>query len=252
MERTDDHDQRTMARTAGGGDRGGAGAHGGAGRARPGAAGVAGVPGAPRPGAAADDPTLPDTWSRTENVAWSVGIPGLGWSSPVVAGDHVFVTSAISAGAEREPVPGLYDPGAEFGKQRSTAGHRWMVYDVSFATGRIRWARELASRAPPELKHVKNSFASETPVTDGRRVAPGSHAPRAATPRAGTPDAGGQLAPFHRSGPIRPRRHPPRRACDSTTGRSISARPIGATTSRRRPPATAASPPPQRSAMPRA
>ena len=121
-------------------------------------------------GAVADDPALPDTWSRTENVAWSVGIPGLGWSSPVVAGDHVFVTSAISAGAEREPVPGLYDPGAEFGKQRSTAGHRWMVYDVSFATGRIRWARELASRAPPELKHVKNSFASETPVTDGRRV----------------------------------------------------------------------------------
>ena len=53
-------------------------------------------------------------------------------------------------------MPGLYDPGAEFGKQRSTAGHRWMVYDVSFATGRIRWARELASRAPPELKHVKN------------------------------------------------------------------------------------------------
>ena len=67
-------------------------------------------------------------------------------------------------------MPGLYDPGAEFGKQRSTAGHRWMVYDVSFATSRIRWARELASRAPPELKHVKNSFASETPVTDGRRV----------------------------------------------------------------------------------
>ena len=88
----------------------------------------------------------------------------------MVAGDHVFVTSAISAGEELQPVPGLYDPGDEFGKQRSTAEHRWIVYDVSFATGRIRWARELAGLAPPELKHIKNSFASETPVTDGRRV----------------------------------------------------------------------------------
>ena len=121
-------------------------------------------------GAAPDDPALPETWSRTENVAWSVEIPGLGWSSPVVAGDHVFLTSAISAGEELAPVPGLYDPGDAFGKQRSTAAHRWMVYDVSFATGRIRWARELAALAPPELKHIKNSFASETPVTDGRRV----------------------------------------------------------------------------------
>ena len=121
-------------------------------------------------GAVADDPALPDTWSRTENVAWSVELPGLGWSSPVVAGDHVFVTAAISAGEELQPVPGLYDPGDEFGKQRSTAEHRWIVYDVSFATGRIRWARELAGLAPPELKHIKNSFASETPVTDGRRV----------------------------------------------------------------------------------
>ena len=121
-------------------------------------------------GAVADDPALPDIWSRTENVAWSVDLPGLGWSSPVVAGDHIFVTSAISAGEELQPVPGLYDPGDEFGKQRSTAEHRWIVYDVSFATGRVRWARELAGLAPPELKHIKNSFASETPVTDGRRV----------------------------------------------------------------------------------
>ena len=121
-------------------------------------------------GTAADDSALPDTWSTTENVAWSVDIPGLGWSSPVVAGDHVFVTAAISAGEELQPVLGLYDPGDEFGKQRSTAEHRWMVYDVSFATGRVRWARALDALAPPELKHIKNSFASETPVTDGRRV----------------------------------------------------------------------------------
>ena len=121
-------------------------------------------------GAAEDHPALPDTWSTTENVAWATEIPGLGWSSPIVAGDHVFVTSAISAGNEREPIPGLYDPGASWGKTRSMAAHRWMVYSLDFETGRVRWARELEGTVPPEMKHLKNSFASETPVTDGRRV----------------------------------------------------------------------------------
>ena len=121
-------------------------------------------------GAVADDPSLPEQWSTTENVAWTVDLPGLGWSSPVVAGDHIFVTAAISSGDERAPVPGLYDPGESFGKTRSDATHQWMVYDIDFETGAIRWARELEALVPKELKHVKNSFASETPVTDGRRV----------------------------------------------------------------------------------
>ena len=121
-------------------------------------------------GAVADDPSLPDQWSTTENVVWTVDLPGLGWSSPVVAGEHVFVTAAVSSGDERAPVPGLYDPGESFGKTRSDATHQWMVYDIDFETGAIRWARELEALVPTELKHVKNSFASETPVTDGRRV----------------------------------------------------------------------------------
>ena len=50
-------------------------------------------------GVAADDPALPDTWSATENVAWKTPIPGLGWSSPVVWGDHVFVTTVVNTGA---------------------------------------------------------------------------------------------------------------------------------------------------------
>ena len=48
-------------------------------------------------GVAADDPRLPDTWSATDNVAWSVAVPGRSWSSPVVWGDHVFVVTAVNA-----------------------------------------------------------------------------------------------------------------------------------------------------------
>jgi hypothetical protein len=54
-------------------------------------------------GVADDDPALPDTWSETQNVVWKVSIPGQGWSSPVVWGDHIFVTSAISSGEEPAP-----------------------------------------------------------------------------------------------------------------------------------------------------
>jgi len=124
----------------------------------------------PNAGVVADDASLPDTWNETENVVWKVDVPGLAWSSPVVWDDHIIVTSAISAGQEALPEKGLYDPGDQHGKTRSTSVNRWVVHDVDFQTGNIRWSRELAQRVPPVGRHVKNSFASETPVIDGDRI----------------------------------------------------------------------------------
>ena len=124
----------------------------------------------PQAGVVADDPTLPDTWSETDNIVWKANIPGLGWSSPVVWDDHIFLTSAISSGQEKAPVRGLYDPGEEYGKTKSSAVQRWIVHDVDFKSGKTRWARELRSALPRITRHIKNSYASETPVTDGERV----------------------------------------------------------------------------------
>lgn len=124
----------------------------------------------PQAGLAADNPLLPDTWSENDNVAWKTTIPGLGWSSPVVWDDHIFLTSAISTGQEAKALPGLYDPGDEQGKTKSTSVQRWTVFDVDARTGKIRWSTELKSGLPPLLRHIKNSFASETPTTDGERV----------------------------------------------------------------------------------
>jgi outer membrane protein assembly factor BamB len=128
-------------------------------------------------GVAADDPALPDTWGPTQNIVWKTDVPGTAWSSPVVWGDHVFVTSAINTKAE-EPLR----PTAEY-LSRSIGGpmtakdislstdvHRWMVYDVDFKTGRIRWERQVQQAVPAKTRHQKNSYASETPVTDGDRV----------------------------------------------------------------------------------
>ena len=124
----------------------------------------------PQSGVVADDPTLPDTWAETDNIVWKASIPGLGWSSPIVWDDHIFLTSAHSAGQEVAPIKGLYDPGEVHGKTTPLAVHRLSVYDLDFNTGKIRWTRELRSALPPILRHVKNSYASETPVTDGERV----------------------------------------------------------------------------------
>jgi outer membrane protein assembly factor BamB len=117
-------------------------------------------------GVGVDHPDLPDTWSTTENVAWVADIPGLGWSSPVVWGDHVLLTTVVNTGQQDPPKPGFY-----LGDwPASTAPHRWMVYDIDFNTGRVRWTQEVGSTPPARAKHLKNSYASETPVTDGQRV----------------------------------------------------------------------------------
>ena len=121
----------------------------------------------PQAGVIPDDPALPETWSETENVVWKANIPGLGWSSPIVWDGHIIVTSAISAGHEKPPAPGLYD---EHDHIKADAEQRWMVYDVDFQTGKIRWERQMHRGQPPLLRHVKNSYASETAVTDGERV----------------------------------------------------------------------------------
>ena len=124
----------------------------------------------PDAGAVADDPALPDTWSETENIVWKVPVPGLGWSSPVVWGDHVVITSAVSDGTEQRPITGLYDPGDENGSVKSANVHRWMVYDFDVKTGALRWERELRRGPPPTARHLKNTFASETPIVYGRRI----------------------------------------------------------------------------------
>src|SRR5580700_9552470 len=72
-----------------------------------------------------DETDLPDTWSRTQYVVWTAKIPGRGWSSPVIWGDRIFLTSAEQLSGKTEKVkPGLY-----FGGERLRIyPHRWKVF----------------------------------------------------------------------------------------------------------------------------
>ena len=134
---------------------------------------------------------LPTTWSAKDNVAWSVEVKGRGWSSPVAWNNTVFVTSAISPGAFKAPSTGIFgnDYVAELAKQglsedevvkkvvsrdielTAESGEiRYMVYAFDANNGRVKWEREAHKGAPVGGRHRKNTFASETPATDGERL----------------------------------------------------------------------------------
>ena len=111
---------------------------------------------------------LPVSWDTNRNVAWKVTVPGLGWSSPVVWGDKIFVTSAIKDGEVEPPKKGLY-----FGGERPTPSkdtHHWMVYCFDWKTGGEIWEKQVHEGSPSTSVHLKNTYASETPLTDGDRV----------------------------------------------------------------------------------
>ena len=111
---------------------------------------------------------LPDSWSATVNVAWKTDIPGRGWSSPIVWGDRVFLTTVINVGQSEEPKKGLY-----FGGDRPQAPdsvHQWKVYCLDLKSGKILWQKQVHEGKPETPIHLKSSYASETPVTDGERV----------------------------------------------------------------------------------
>jgi outer membrane protein assembly factor BamB len=122
--------------------------------------------GGPQP-TIAEEATLPDTWDQKTNVLWSAEIPGDGWSSPVVWGRRVFVTSALSDKKGEKHKKGLYIDDL---KGKVPPGQiRWLVTCLDRDTGKMLWQRE-AFKGSGELLHIKNSHASETPVVDQDHV----------------------------------------------------------------------------------
>lgn len=134
---------------------------------------------------------LPEQWSTRQNVQWSVPIAGNGWSSPIVWGDTVYVTTAIGSKEFKAPSTGLFgnDYVAELQAQGITGPElmkriqardnempgeadelRYMLYAIDVATGTTRWEREAVKMVPGGGRHRKNTYASETPFTDGERI----------------------------------------------------------------------------------
>lgn len=111
---------------------------------------------------------LPTVWSETKNVAWKTEVPGWGWSSPIVWGDRIFLTTVVREGKVETPKKGLYFGGNRL--ELSKSNQRYQVLCFDFNTGKLRWEKTVFEGAPKTAVHLKNTYASETPVTDGERV----------------------------------------------------------------------------------
>jgi outer membrane protein assembly factor BamB len=117
----------------------------------------------------AEGQNLPDEWNAKtgQNILWHTTIPGLAHSSPIVWGNRIYVTSAISTDPKATFKPGLYGDG-DASKDRSR--HKWMVYALDKHSGKIIWERLAFEGEPREKRHMKATYANSTPATDGRIV----------------------------------------------------------------------------------
>ncbi|MFO0844987.1 MAG: PQQ-binding-like beta-propeller repeat protein [Gemmataceae bacterium] len=91
------------------------------------------------------DRGLPLRWSAADNVAWKAPVPGEGWSSPVVAGNRVYLTTATDGGKSGR------------------------VLAFAADTGKLLWDRE-ACRIEVKHAHKRTSQAAPTPASDADRV----------------------------------------------------------------------------------
>ena len=88
---------------------------------------------------------LPVTWSKDENIKWTSDLPGQGWSSPIVFKDHIFLTAATEEGVSCR------------------------VICINRKDGSIAWSKEVHRQKPGPMRK-QNSYATPTPVTDGKLV----------------------------------------------------------------------------------
>ncbi len=99
----------------------------------------------PRGDGTSTETGVPTRWSATQNIRWKVPVPGKGHSSPVVWGDRLFLTTCLEDKGER------------------------VLLCLDRRSGQTLWQRVVLT-APLERKHQLNSYASSTPVTDGKHV----------------------------------------------------------------------------------
>ena len=116
----------------------------------------------------APDADPPVEWSENKNIRWKIPLPGSGHSTPIVWGDHVFITTAVPYGDAMEPrhttAPGAHD------NVPITHHHRFVVIAVNRRDGKIAWRKTVHEELPHQGYHYTGGLASSSPVTDGEQL----------------------------------------------------------------------------------
>jgi outer membrane protein assembly factor BamB len=117
----------------------------------------------------ADGQHPPTVWDAEKglNQLWKVEIPGVGHSCPIVVGDRVYVTTAVSSDPKAAFKTGQYGGG---NSSKDLSEHSWRLYCLDKKTGSVLWEREAHRGKPRVDRHEKSSQASATPATDGKHL----------------------------------------------------------------------------------
>ncbi len=123
----------------------------------------------------------PTEWNDSLNLKWATELSGSGWSSPIVYGDRIFLTSAVlekAAPAAAQTTPPPAAPGIQQGPPPPKSEdnsylqevYRWELTCFDLKSGKELWKQVARSGNPTIKKHSASTYACETPVTDGKRV----------------------------------------------------------------------------------
>lgn len=117
-------------------------------------------------GRAAPNAKPPVSWSGTENVAWKLAIPGGGSGTPVVAGNDLFVVTAVDTGKKPDG-----SAAESFGGEKAPESvHEFVVICVDRTKGKVRWQKTVGKIVPHSGHHRDHFYASASPITNGKHV----------------------------------------------------------------------------------
>ncbi|MFC2118941.1 PQQ-binding-like beta-propeller repeat protein [Bacteroidota bacterium] len=114
----------------------------------------------------------PVEFSETKNIKWKLDIPGKGHSTPVIWGDQLIITTAVAVGKEaEEPKEAEAAQGRRgMSSNKTDQVHKFIVMSIDRNTGSILWQTIVREELPQESTHDLGSWASNSPVTDGKNI----------------------------------------------------------------------------------
>ncbi|MHC2066990.1 PQQ-binding-like beta-propeller repeat protein [Bremerella sp. T1] len=115
---------------------------------------------------------VPLSWSADENITWKTPIPGKGWSSPVMVGDKIWLTTAIvQLLSEEEKLEKMKDAKPFQRNQTNLASNVLLkAIEIDYETGEVLRTVDLFDVTDPSPVHLTNSYASPSPVVEGKFV----------------------------------------------------------------------------------
>jgi outer membrane protein assembly factor BamB len=116
-----------------------------------------------------DNANIPESFNveKSINIKWKIAIPGLGHSSPVIWGDKLFITTAVSPADKEGIKTGIYGEGMPVA---DSSVHDWKVICIDKNSGKTLWEKTAFTGVPKIKRHPKSTHANASVATDGKYV----------------------------------------------------------------------------------